>query len=65
MAGWRFALTSLGVFVVPLALAVAGACWFSDTPARQLAAGVGGLFLGMTLAGMTARLMHRRSEANS
>jgi hypothetical protein len=64
MVGWRFALTSLGVFVVPLALAVAGACWFGDDPAHQLAAGVGGLCLGMTLAGVTAKLVHRKSEAN-
>jgi hypothetical protein len=64
MTGWRFVLTSLSVFVVPLALAVAGACWFRDDPTHQLAAGVGGLCLGMALAGVTAKLMQRKSEAN-
>ena len=64
MTGWRFVLTSLAVFVVPLALAVAGACWFRSDPAHQLAAGAGGLCLGMTLAGVSAKLIERISEAN-
>jgi len=65
ITGWRFAWTSVGVFVVPLALAVAGACWFRNEPASQLAAGAGGLLLGMTLAGVTAKLGQRTDEANS
>ena len=64
MAGWPFVLTSLGVFVVPPALAVAGACWFRNDPASQLAAGAGGLGLGMMLAAVTSTLVHRRSEAS-
>jgi hypothetical protein len=65
MTGWRFALASLGVFVVPLALAVAGACWFRDDPTRQLVFGGGGLLLGMALSGVTAKLAYCKSEANS
>jgi hypothetical protein len=64
MAGWPFVLASVGAFVVPLAMAVAGACWFRHDPAAQLAAGVGGLCLGMMLAGVTATLRRRRTEAN-
>jgi hypothetical protein len=62
MTGWRFVWTSVGVFLVPLALAVAGACWFRNDPARQVAAGLGGLCLGMALAGAAARLLQEKGS---
>jgi hypothetical protein len=64
MTGWRLALASLGAFGMPLGLSVTGACWFRGDPVSQLAAGLGGLCLGMILAGAAAMLAHRTSKAN-
>jgi hypothetical protein len=62
ITGWRFAATSFGVFAVPLLLALGGAVWFRGDQDQQLAGGFAGLCLGMTIAALASRLLHRESE---
>jgi hypothetical protein len=50
------------VFATPLALALAGAAWFRENRDCQLAAGLIGLCLGMTMMAVMGRLVNRKRE---
>jgi len=69
--GARFALASLGLFLVPILLALTGAIWVGTTwtgdkrggidPDSQFLGALGGLLLGMLGAVGVARLLRARS----
>jgi hypothetical protein len=62
LTGWRFAAAAAAVFAAPLVLALAGAVWFRDSRDCQLAAGLAGLGLGITLVAGAGRLLYGKRE---
>jgi len=62
MTGWRFMLSSVIVFLLPLGLALAGAILLRENKARQLGGAVGGLALGVLLAKGLSTLLAPREK---
>lgn len=56
---------ALGLFVLPVLLAVAGALLARGDAAAQLAGGLAGLALGMAVAWLGHRLLTRKKEGDS
>lgn len=57
LAGSRFVVASIGYFLGPLVLAVAGASFAGQSGGRQLFGAVAGLATGMMVSGLAARLL--------
>ncbi|NCC52313.1 MAG: hypothetical protein EOM20_14000 [Spartobacteria bacterium] len=60
--GWRLVLPAVGVFLVPLALALTGAVLFRGSPGRQTVGAFGGLMVGLLIAGITGFLMRKGGQ---
>lgn len=56
---------ALGLFVLPVLLAVGGAWLAAGNAPGQLAGGLGGLLAGMALAGFGHRLLNRKTKEGS
>ncbi len=57
MPGWRLAMASVGLFLAPILLAIAGATCCGDGEGVQLLGAVAGLGAGMTGAVVVGRLL--------
>jgi hypothetical protein len=62
LAGWQLGLVSLGLFLGPVVLAIAGAFCGGDSPAAQLAGAIAGLGLGAACSVGIAKILHRGRE---
>jgi len=62
MSSGRFAASSAAVFLLPLALAIAGATWARGAPIRELIGGGSGFVLGVLLAAVAVRWMDGRKK---
>lgn len=62
LAGGRFVLASLGLFLGPLVPALIGAVWAGETPVGQLCGALVGLGLGMVGAVGIAGILRRVSK---
>ncbi len=58
LAGWRLVSTSIGMFLVPIALAIIGAICGGGNPGSQLLGALVGLTIGIVAAVGIARLLH-------
>ena len=65
LGGWRLVLASMGLFVGPCVLAIAGAAWCRGSGAAQLGGALGGLFVGMAVAVVGARRWCRMDTTES
>ena len=59
LVGWRFGLASMGLFLAPVALAVAGATCFGESQGVRLLGAIAGLAIGMAGSVAIARLLRR------
>jgi hypothetical protein len=60
LRGWRLALASLSLFLLPVALATAGAASAGESAAAQSLGALGGLALGMGGAAAARSLLGRQ-----
>jgi len=65
LAGWRLGLASVGLFLGPVILAIAGAASFGDGPGTQFAGAIAGLGLGAACSVGTMRILYRAGERTS
>lgn len=65
LAGRRLVLASVGLFVGPSVLAIAGAAWYRGSGAAQLGGALGGLVVGMAVAVVGARRWCRMDRTES
>lgn len=65
--GWRLALCSMGMFLGPVVLAIAGAAAFGESAAARFAGAVVGLCTGLIASALVGRLVSRsqREEPQS
>lgn len=59
LAGWRLGLASIGLFLGPVVLAIAGAMCFDKSYGAQCLGALAGLGVGMSGPMLAARLRHR------
>ena len=62
LMGWRFALSSITVFLLPLILGIAGAATFDSSDTTRFIAGTIGLFGGMATTAIGFRLFGRNQQ---
>lgn len=55
LSGWRLVLASMGPFLGPPVLAIAGAAWFGGSQGAQLLGALAGLGIGIAAAIVAAR----------
>jgi hypothetical protein len=65
LRGWRLALASLTLFVLPVALAIAGAVSAGESGAAQSLGALGGLALGMGGAASARSLLGREKVGDT
>ena len=58
--GWRLVVNATGIFLLPLALAVAGAFWGGPSAARQLLGATVGFIVGLAPAVAVSTIMRSR-----
>ena len=63
LAGWSFVFSSIGVFLVPLVLALTGAVLAGGSETRRFLFGAAGLLVGMLASASTYKIFsHSRSS---
>lgn len=63
LSGWRLALASMGLFLAPGILAIAGAVYYSKSQGAQFLGAIAGLAVGMTGSVVLAKLPRRARKA--
>lgn len=62
LSGWRLGLASMGLFLGPIVLAIAGAMCFGSGHGARFLGAIVGLGVGMVVAVVVARRLHRSRE---
>ena len=62
LVGWRLAAASLGFFVLPVLLAIAGGLWAGESRPGQLAGALAGLSLGAAGCWLVSRAFFGRQR---
>ena len=65
LGGWRFAAAAAGIFLLPLALAVAGAALGGRGGAGQLLGAIVGLAAGVAGAAIVGKILRTRHNDNT
>lgn len=63
LMGWRFVLTSIAVFLLPIILAVIGAAYVGGSDNSRSLAGTIGLLGGMTLTALCFKIFSRNQKS--
>ena len=61
LSGWRLGLASIGLFLVPMALAIAGAALLGGSGSAQFIGAIAGLILGVAASTVAVWFVHRRN----
>ena len=64
LSGWRLGLASIGLFLAPIALAIAGAALFERSGGAQLIGAIAGLILGAAASTVVAWFVHSRNRGS-
>lgn len=62
LSGWRLGIASIGLFLAPIALAIAGASLFERSGGAQLLGAIAGLILGVAASTVVVSFLHSRSR---
>ncbi len=62
LSGWRLGIAAIGLFLAPIALAIAGAALFDQSGGAQFLGAIGGLILGVAASTLVVRFMYSRNR---